>query len=369
MSQQLLETSQQVSGEIDRVASVLDHTIEVTELRQGEEDEWDRFVLNAPSGTFFHLYAWKTIIEAVLGRRCVYFVAKRANKITGVFPVCLTRSRLFGDCLVSLPLAVYGGICAQDRNSYFALLEAATRLAKRQDVKYIEMRNRYEPFLTSLPGRSLYVTFTQDLSPGSDTLMQGLPRDTRYMIRKSQKAGLEWVDNLSVNEFYDLYARNVHRLGTPVFSKQLFHCLLSEFSNRCKIFGVRKGKKAIAGVLCFYFNMEVIPYYSGSLTEYYKDCPNNFMYWSLMAQSCQEGYRSFDFGRSKRGTGACQFKSSWNMRVTELPYRYKLLRANDVPHISPVDGKFRAAVALWKRLPYSLATAIGPRLVKSIPSI
>jgi FemAB-related protein (PEP-CTERM system-associated) len=279
------------------------------------------------------------------------------------------RNRLFGDCLVSMPLGVYGGVCADDGESYASLLEAGCALARKRDVRYLEMRNTHNRFPCDLPGRNLYVTFTADLSPGPEKLLQGLPRDTRYMVRKSQKAGLAWTEDLSIDEFYEIYARSVHRLGTPVFSKRLFSCIQKEFDGRCRLFGVRKGTQAIAGVLCLYFRDRVMPYYGGSLAEFNRDAPNNFMYWNLIAQSCAEGYRWFDFGRSKRGTGSFQFKSSWGMEMTELPYRYYLVQATEIPHISPVDRKFHLPVAVWKRMPFPLTTIIGPRLIRWIPSI
>jgi FemAB-related protein (PEP-CTERM system-associated) len=231
------------------------------------------------------------------------------------------------------------------------------------------MRNRTEPFPTSLPGRDLYVTFTQDLFPGPEKLLQQLPRDTRYAVRKSLKAGLDWTEDLSLDEFYDIYARSVHRLGTPVFSKQLFARFQSHFPRQCRIFGVRKGNKAIAGVLTFYFRDQVMPYYGGALPEFYKDSPNNFMYWNLISQSCREGIHSFDFGRSKRGTGSYHFKSAWAMKEAELPYRYQLVRAKDIPQMSPVDKKFRLPVTLWKRMPFTWTKIIGPKLIRWIPSI
>jgi len=343
--------------------------IETRLMETGEESECDRFVTSSSPGTFFHLSAWKRIIEGVLKRRCFWLVARREGAISGVFPISLARNRVFGDCLVSLPLAVYGGICADDADSYFSLLRAGSELANRLGVKYLEMRNRVEPFATSLPGRDLYVTFTQDLTPGPEKLLQALPRDTRYAIRKSQKAGLAWTEDLKLDEFYEIYAHSVHHLGTPVFSKKLFEAFREEFPKQCRLFGVRKGGIPIAGVLCFYFRDQVMPYYAGALGSYYKDSPNNFMYWSLIAQSCQEGYKQFDFGRSKKGTGSFQFKSAWSMQVTELPYRYQLVRAKEVPHLSPVDAKFQLPVAMWKRLPFSWTKVIGPRLIRWIPSI
>jgi FemAB-related protein (PEP-CTERM system-associated) len=343
--------------------------IEIGELRPDEAGACDRFVLASPSGTFFHLSGWRNVVEKILGYRCFCLVARREGRINGVLPIGWVRNRLFGDCMVSLPLAVYGGICAGDSESYLSLLRAGSELAERSGVKYLELRNRTEPYATSLPGRDLYVTFTQDLSPGPEKLLQGLPRDTRYAVRKSLKAGLEWTEDLTDREFYEIYAHSVHRLGTPVFPRELFTSLRGEFPKQTRLFGVRKGKTAIAGVLCFYFQGQVLPYYGGAMAEYYKDSPNNFMYWNLIAQSCKEGVQQFDFGRSKRGTGSFHFKSAWSMQVTELPYRYHLVRANQVPQLSAVDKKFQLPVAAWKRMPYSWTKILGPRLIRWIPSV
>jgi FemAB-related protein (PEP-CTERM system-associated) len=343
--------------------------LEVSELRAGEEVEWDDFVKSSRSGTLFHLSSWKNTIERVLGRQTFSLAARRGKRITGVFPVSLVRSRVFGNSLVSLPLAVYGGICTEDRGSHDALLRAAGDLARRLDVQHLELRNRAELFPMSLPGRDLYVTFTQDLTPGPEKLLQGLPRDTRYAVRKSMKAGLEWTEDLSLGEFYEIYAHSVHRLGTPVFSRDLFECLQAEFSGQWRLFGVRKERRAIAGVFCLYFRDQVLPYYGGALTEYYRDSPNNFMYWRLIEQSAKEGFRTFDFGRSKKGTGSYQFKSAWNMQEQGLPYGYLLNRAKEVPHMSPVDKKFQLPVEMWKRLPFGLTKIIGPPLIRRIPSI
>ncbi len=343
--------------------------LEIRLLEPGEEDEADRFVQRSTAGTFFHLTGWKRVIERVLRRRCYWLTARQDNSIRGVFPISQVRNRIFGDCLVSLPLTVYGGVCAEDRDVYFQLLAAGRDLATRLGVKYLEMRNRTEPFETGLLGRDLYVTFTLDLTAGPETLLKNLPRDTRYAIRKSQKAGLTWTEDLADRDFYEIYAQSVHRLGTPVFSRELFSALRREFPNNCRLFGVRKGNAAIAGVLCFYFRDQVLPYYGGSIADSQRDSPNNFMYWSLIEQSSREGCRSFDFGRSKKGTGSFHFKSAWSMRVEELPYRYQLVKATEIPHLSPVDAKFQLPIAVWKRLPLSWTKIIGPRVIRWIPSI
>ena len=346
-----------------------DAGLEVRELKPEEGPLWDEFVRSSASGCFFHLTGWMNVVEKVLGHRCFKLAAWRNGVITGVFPISWIRNKIFGDCLVSTPLAVYGGVCADNEEAYFALLTAGSDLAARLKVKYLEMRNRTEPFVTSLPGRDLYVTFTQDLSVGPEKLLQGLPRDTRYIVRKSLKAGLTFTEDVSIEEFYEIYAGSVHRLGTPVFSRELFTELRKEFPRECRVFGVRKGAKAIASVFCFYFKDRVMPYYGGSIAEFNRDSPNNFMYWNLMLQSHAEKIRTFDFGRSKRGTGAFNFKSTWAMNMTPLPYRYQLITAKEVPRISPVDSKFQLPIAVWKKLPFSWTKIVGPRVIPWIPTV
>lgn len=346
-----------------------DKEVHIKCLGVGTEAQWDEFVTASSQSTVFHLSAWARVVKSVLGHRQYQITAQRGGRITGVFPITYVRNPLLGSCLVSSPLAVYGGICAADEESYTELLRAGSELAQSLGVRYLEMRTRTEAFPSELPGRDLYVTFTQDLTPGADALFKALPRDTRYAARKGQKLGLTWCEDLTEAEFYEIYAHSVHRLGTPVFSKNLFTALRREFGKQVRIFGVRKNGKPIAGVLCLYFRDQVLPYYGGSLAEYYRDSPNNFMYWSLIAQSCAEGVKVFDFGRSKRGTGSFEFKSAWSMQVSELQYRYYLVKAKSVPHMSPLDKKFSMPIAAWKRIPFSWTKVLGPQLIRWIPSI
>lgn len=341
----------------------------ISELSPQEESEWDRFVIASESGTFFHLCGWKHAVEQTLGHRCIYLVARRNSDITGVFPVAQISNRVFGDCLVSLPLAVYGGICADDAESYAALLKAGSGLAVDLGVKYLEMRNRTEPFPTSLPGRDLYVTFGQDLTAGPTRLFERLPKKTRYAIRTGVKADLKWTETDRLDELYEIYAHNVHRLGTPVFPKKLFEVLRCNLRDCWRVFLVRKEGRAVAGAFCWYFKGTVMPYYVGSLSEAYRYSPNNFMYWKLIEQSCADGLKWFDFGRSKRNTGSFSFKVSWSMNMQELPYRYQLVRSPEVPHLSAADSTFQLPIAVWKRLPFGLTKVLGPRVIRWVPSV
>ena len=83
--------------------------------------------------------------------------------------------------------------------------------------------------------------------------------------------------------------------------------------------------------------------------------------------AARAGYRTFDFGRSREGTGAYHFKRHWGFEPTPLPYQYVLLGDSRMPDLSPSNPKMRLAVNAWKRLPLPLTKVIGPRLTRYLP--
>ncbi len=331
-------------------------------------EAWDGFVLAHPGGTFFHLLGWKRILEKTFGYEPCYFYAERGGRLTGVAPFFSIANWAVGRCLVSVPLAVYGGICAEDEESEQALLHHCKQFAAGQRVDYLELRSRNQELLPGFHRNTLYVTFVTELSSDPAANLKKLPRDTRYMIRKAEKAGLQMRHGWDqLGDFYSLFAQSMHRLGTPVFPRSLFENLATEFADQSDLSVVYARSKPVAGVVSFFFRDAILPYYAGAAPEAPPLAANNLMYWELMNHAAQRGIRCFDFGRSKKGTGSYAFKTQWNMRVEPLAYQVHLVRRRDVPNFSPVNPKFKLAASIWRRLPLSLATWMGPRVVRWFP--
>ena len=102
----------------------------------------------------------------------------------------------------------------------------------------------------------------------------------------------------------------------------------------------------MAGVLSLFFEDQVLPYYGGALHEALPYAVNDFMYWELTCHAARIGSRSFDFGRSREGTGAYHFKRHWGFEPVPLPYQYILLDGHPMPNLSPSNPKMRTAVDL-----------------------
>jgi hypothetical protein len=91
------------------------------------------------------------------------------------------------------------------------------------------------------------------------------------------------------------------------------------------------------------------------------------MYYELMRWGGQNGYRLFDFGRSKRVKGSYDFKSHWGMAERELPYELILIGRKEMPNYTPVNPIFRLPILCWQRLPLPVARLLGPRLIRFVP--
>lgn len=336
----------------------------VSLLAAGQESEWDAFVRSAPAATFCHLSGWKRVIESVFGHRCYYLVAHRGAEPVGVLPLTHVRTRLFGNFLVSTAFCVYGGPVAVDDAARGALDAEAVRLAEELDAEYLEFRSEVRSHPDWLCKDGVYATFRKPIAPDLETNMKAIPRKQRAMVRKGIAAGLTSELDAEVDRLHRIYAESVRNLGTPVFPKSLFRALKQEFADACDIVTIVRGREALASVMNFYFRDQVLPYYGGGTRSARAAAANDFMYWEVMRRACERGFRVFDFGRSKVGTGAYDFKRYWGFEPTPLVYEYKLVSATSLPDKSPLNPKYRLFIEMWKRLPIPVANLLGPVIVR-----
>jgi FemAB-related protein (PEP-CTERM system-associated) len=336
--------------------------------------------MNSETASLFHLIEWKDAVEKTFVHKARYIMALRDGNICGILPLFEIKSRLFGHSLISIPYGVYGGISSHDKEACDALKISAETLAGLTGVDYLELRQRNaqsvcpsDHFIHGSPNsncrtKDLYVTFEREIFGTVDENFDAIPRKQRRMIRQGVKNGLSSkIGGIEdIEKFYFIYARNVRDLGSPVFPIAFFRALMENF-NDSFILSVWKDGEMVAGVLTFVFKDTLMPYYGGALREYFHYSVNDFMYWELMRYGCEKGYKSFDFGRSKRNAGSYHFKRHWGFEPADLNYYYYLVKARDMPNVSPANPKYKLLINIWKRLPVTVTNWLGPKLVTGIP--
>lgn len=327
---------------------------------------WNAFVANCPEATFFHRPEWQTILRDVFRHDTYFLYVEQDGEISGILPLAHVKSILFGNALVSLPFTVYAGIAATSTEAVSALEEAAQDLARELGVEHLEFRN-LAPRHAEWPTQDLYVTFRKQIFPDADANMKAIPRKQRAMVRKGINNGLISQVDPSSDRFFSLFASNVHRHGTPALPKKYFDTLLRLFGNDCEILTVCSAEgKPLSSVLSFYFRDEVLPYYAGDDEDARHLAANDFKYWELMRRSSERGVKIFDYGRSKVGTGPYAFKKNWGFEPQSLFYEYCLYKRESIPQNNPSNAKYKMFIEAWRRMPISLANAIGPHIVRNL---
>jgi len=331
------------------------------------EAAWNAFVERQPQATGYHLWRWRRVIERAFGHRTEYLAAIDEGEIVGVLPTVLIKSWVFGTSLVSLPFVNYGGVLAADDEARRALVDAAADVARREGAAHVELRHLTRHF-DDLPVKQHKVTMLLPLAANEEEAWTRLDRKVRNQVKKAEKSGLtaETGGAELLPDFYSVFSHNMRDLGTPVYTRGLFEAVVAEFSQHTDVFVVRSNGAPVAAGIGYRFRDTLEMPWASSLRSSRPLCANVMLYWHAMRDAITRGVATFDFGRSTPGDGPYQFKQQWGAQPVPLAWEYRMLKG-DLPNHSPSNPKFSAAVAVWKRLPVSVATWLGPSIVRSIP--
>lgn len=343
--------------------------VRVRELVPGEDARFDAFVRQHPLGTFFHLSGWRKVVEDVFHHEPHYLVAEQGRQWRGVLPLFLVRSPFLGRNLVSVPYGVYGGVLADAEPVQQELLAAAEALGRAQRAGYVELRH-----LEARPGErrrsQLYVTFRKVLPATAEAILLEIPKKARAEVRRARdRFGLTCRPEDDLATLHRLFSANKRRLGSPSLPLAWFEALREEFGRQVVVHVVRTPQgEAIAAVMSFCLGDTVYAYYSGSREDQHKTGVNDFLYHEIMRWALEQGYRRFDFGRSRRDTGAAAFKRNMGFAEEPLHYEYLLLKAGATPpEFHPSNPRLGLPRKVWAHLPLFLTARLGSRLSRYLP--
>jgi FemAB-related protein (PEP-CTERM system-associated) len=306
------------------------------------------------------------MLERVFSHECLDLVARNdEGSVAGVLPLVRVRSWLFGHYLVSMPFLNYGGPLGDDE-AIRALTSYATAEAERSGADLLELRSRVE-LPVGLPVSHRKVTVLLDLPIGDpDLLWRALDAKVRSQVRRPQKEGVTIrFGRDQVEPFFEVFSRHMRDLGTPTHGRSLFDAIAEAFPDSVW-FGVAwLGDRPIAGGCGFRWNAEFEMTWASSLRSHSRIAPNMLLYWGFMERCVGEGLRTFNFGRCTPGSSTHRFKRQWGGRDEQLWWYQHAAGRAATP--SPDEGRFSWGPRVWRRLPVSAATMLGPRIVRYLP--
>jgi FemAB-related protein (PEP-CTERM system-associated) len=344
-------------------------TIKTTIKRLASLDyvRWDCYVKTHSRGSFFHLSGWQEVISKSFHHDCYFLYAEKNGDICGVLPLVEVKSKLFGHALISTPFCVYGGAIAESTELVRQLEQEACQLAEKLSVDYLELRYQ-EKQDSSLLLKQAHSTFGCELAEDNEKILAAIKKKQRAVIRHSLKNELDFFlasGKTNLADFYQLLSTSYRNLGTPIFSKSYFANLVDVFGDSTDIAIIKsKDGKLSSAVMNFYYNEQVLPYYGGGNDSARGLKSADFMYYQVMCNAGERGYRWYDFGRSKNDSGPYKYKKNWGMEPKSLYYYYHLVNAKELPNLSPNNPKYKLFIQMWQKLPLKVSQAIGPFLSK-----
>lgn len=339
--------------------------VAVTEL---SDPAWDRFVTGRPEATCFHRPAWTQLLADCYRYRAFVLAQRDPNgAVLAGMPVVEVRRPGGPRRWLSLPFSDECAPLVGPGGSLGVLVAGADTLRRRTGVADLVIRA--DLGLQSMPAQEVAVTHELTL-PGSDG-SGGRPRaSVRRAVAAAARAGVR-VRHASDERdltatFYALHARTRRRQGVPVQPRRYFRLLWE------RMIAPGHGTVLVADV-------EDVPvaaavYLTGGRTATYKYGASNETSWSLrpnhavmahaITWAAEQGYQTFDFGRSDLDNpGLARFKASWG--AVARPLRYTSLTGAQV-----YRGSSRAqalAAPVIRRGPTLIARGLGELLYRYVP--
>ena len=331
----------------------------------------EAFLAAHPQATPFHRPAWLAAVAEGTGNAALALLAERDGAITGYLPLSEIHSPVFGRLLASSGFAVGGGLLTAPGCDAGALFAAAEETALRRSCPAIELRGGELPI--DRAGWRIrtdsHCGFITPLADDDEAQLLAVPRKQRAEVRKGLAQPLT-VDTGTAEAdrtaHYAVYAESVRNLGTPVFPRALFDAVLDRFGADADILTVRHEGRPVASVLSLYHRGAVMPYWGGGTWAARGLRANDRMYFELMLHARRRGCTHFDFGRSKTGSGAYDFKRNWGFTPEPLSYAAWTAPGQPVRDADPTSAKHALQIAVWQRLPLGIANRLGPWIARGL---
>jgi len=348
-------------------------TVNINDIKistlKNEHAKWNNYVYSNPNASIYYMHEWNDLIKKTFGHTGIYLYAedKKNNNIIGILPLIHLKSRLFGSYLVSMPYFNHGGAIADHPDIEKALMKEADSYLNKLYCTHIEYRD--DVTRDGYPVKTEKVNMILSLPDSTEELWRNFTSKLRSQVKRSERENIEILFGTLeyIDDFYNVFSRNMRDLGTPVYSKSFFINILKTFPEQCKIIIVKYNKEAVSAAFLIGHNDTLEIPWASTVHKVNNLSINMLLYWNVLKYAVENKYSYFDFGRSSKNTGTYNFKKQWGASPKQLFWHYTLAEKEEIPALNPSNPKYALVIKIWKKLPILVTKFIGPFIVKNLP--
>jgi CelD/BcsL family acetyltransferase involved in cellulose biosynthesis len=291
-----------------------------------DDQRWRDFVDQHPLSTPFHDPAWAQLVAD-----CYGFDAFAAaligdgGEIRAGAPMVAVRHLARRPRWVSLPFTDYCPPLAASPTEESALAEGLLAASREAGLARVELRGSLHGAGPAGPQALRHVLA---LDPDPAVVHAGFhPSQVQRNIRRAEREGLQVRRSVEPDDllttFYELHLRTRRRQGVPIQPRRFFRLI----AERLLVAGsgwvdvVEAAGRPVAAALFMAGHGTVIYKFGASDDAAWKLRPNHLLFWHAIRVACEEGYATFDFGRTDANHDSlAAFKRSWGAREETLTY-------------------------------------------------
>ena len=284
---------------------------------------WRDFVECQPGASIFHHPEWTRLVAECYGYTArAVTLNERDGAIAAGLPMIDVSGPVGGRRWVSLPFTDACPLLTDGRSD---VVPALVDLARSARLDVLELRGPL-PAHPAVESYSAFVRHELALSADTKATWERFRKNHRRSVRDAEKAGVQVVRGSSTSDldiFYTLHLRTRRRLGVPVQPRRFFALLHERIIRRGLGFVLTAytGSIPVAAAVFTAWNGTVTYKFGARDERFAKLDASHLLFWTAIRWASDEGYHTFDFGRSDVDqTSLRSFKSGWGAREEPLSY-------------------------------------------------
>lgn len=341
--------------------------MKVIAIAPADMARWEDYVQSSPRTVAWQSYHWNQAVTRNYDAEFHPLAVEEEGTIRGILPLYRLRGPKASSRLISVPFAVAGGIAANDTAAAQALLDAGIELSQRLGMNGITFKQYRYPAPGSLKLDANYFNRELALQMGVSPIWDQLEERNRRAIEAADKRALTLEYPLhQIDEFYDLLLGFLTRSGMPCPSRRWIQTLLD-----LKMYAIallRYNGRPVAGTMVKTFKTTVSFPYTCNRTASEDSLQATYaLYWRLIQGFIAEGYEIFHSGRMPESEDVDPYRLGWGGEKHTYYYQYYPETEGQTEYRNKRGWKRTLFITCWKRMPKSLASVIGPKIVAKFP--
>ena len=345
----------------------------VVEMHQSPDPDVIEFLENNEHATIFHSAAWAKVLARSYGHETLFFVARAAANVRGVFVVVRQRLWPLGEKWVALPYQFHGGPpIADDPEIAEALIQAAVGAARDARARYLEVRTSRFSDVMQAAGMVRVDSGLQATNLDLRTHERGMIRkSTRKEIRYASEGGVV-VEHVAPHEgmklFLTPYLRDMRDLGTPQAGRSFFGALVRELPDKVHMAVARRHGEVVGSIMVLGDQRVAFARgYAGTMTRVSREhFVGKALVYAAIEAARARGVATLSLGLTWVGdVGLNAWKSGWGGTTQPIDSFVATLNGK-APRPGDYFGGYQLARRLWSKTPLVVAGPVGHRITRWI---